>query len=224
MLFLPTIRPFTPGALRWRLVDARVEGPDGFGLPPVAVTTDGGGWWTADFGELKVAAPEHHRMMRAMALRLRGGARVEVPFVEQYPPGGLDRTSFDDGADFSDGAQMTSGQIAAVLESPVAVRDDTCVIHMTSGHRLLGGDVFSLSRGVLGSELHMTDSVEDLGDNRWRVVIGPQFRAAHAAGTELEFNTPHCAMRLDDPDGGMWPTIEPGWRARATMKLVEAIS
>lgn len=221
---LPFVRPFTPAGLRWRLVDAVVEGPAGFGLPTTRISTDGGGWWEAEFADMKAATPTHHRALRAMALRMRGGARLDVPFVELSPTGGLVPTGFADGSTFSDGSGFLSGSVTAVLAEAVALNDDSCRIQIEGGTPLLGGDVFSIWRGAeLGSEMHATDGVEQIDAGLWQVSIGPQFRQAWAAGTVLNFNEPHCAMRLVDPDGGMWPRFDRSWHGRASARFVEAL-
>lgn len=224
ILSWPLERPFLPSGLRWRLADARTSGPDSFGLPRDVVTTDGGGWWVAEMSDLTGWSPEHHRAMRAMALQLRGGRRIDVPFLEERPTGGLTSVPFADGAPFSDDAEFQSGQVTAVLDEPLNLRSDVAVIRITSGHSLLGGDVFSLIRSAaLGSELHMTAAVESLVGGRWAVEIGPQFRQDYPAGTEVNFNDPRCAMRLNDPDGGLWPSFDPSWTTRASARFEEAV-
>lgn len=222
---LPLVRPFLPGRLRWRLADARLNGTaDSFGLPADVVTTDGGGWWVADFGLMRASSAAHHRALRAMALRLRGGRRVEVPFLEKASTGGLTSVGFSDGASFSDDTEFQSGAVTAVLDEPLALRADVAVIRITSGHQLLGGDVFSLLRSpTLGSELHATSAVEALSGNRWAVEIGPQFRQAYPAGTEVNFNDPCCAMRLNDPEGRLWPEAAPAWNVDAAARFEEAV-
>lgn len=221
---LPLARPFLPAKLRWRLVDARVEGPAAFGLPPSGVTTDGGGWWEAELAEMRAATGVDHRALRAVALRLRGGARIDVPFLEQVPTGGLSEVPFSDGSSFSDGSLFLSGAVSATLEEAVAADDDTALIRIETGHPLLGGDVFSLVRSAtLGEEMHATSRVEEVSTGLWSVEIGPQFRQAHAAGTVLNFNDPHCAMRLVDPDGGLWPTVTRSWIGRPSARFVEAV-
>lgn len=222
---LPFIRPFNPTGLRWRLVDAVIEGAGGLGTPTPRISTDGGGWWVAEFGEMKVSSPAHHRAMRAMAIRLRGGVRIDVPFVELAPTGGLTSVPFAGGVTFSDGSEFGSGAVSAVLEEAVALNDDAALIRITTGQLLTGGDVFSIERPLgFGSGLYATDRVADLGDGVWSVTIGPQFRASHPAGTALNFNDPHCVMRLEDPEGAMWPRLTRGWHGTASARLVEALT
>jgi len=222
---LPLDRPFRPAKLRWRLVDARIEGPDSFGLPPDMVTTDGGGWWTAEFGEAPAMTPDEHMTLRAAALQLRGGRRIDVPFLEQRPTGGLVTAApAGDELSFDDGVFIAPGLVTAEVESTVGLRADEMRIRVTSGAPLIGGDVFSLWRGPeLGSELHALGAVTALGDDVWAVEIGPQMRQAYAPGTEINFNDPHCAMRLVDPDGGLWPEFDRGWNPRARLRFDEAV-
>ena len=222
---LPFVRPFTPAGLRWRLVDSVIEGAGGLGTPTTRISTYGGGWWVAEFEQMKVASPEHHRAMRAMAMRLRGGVRIDVPFVELRPTGGLSPVPFGDGSTFGDGSLFLSGEVGAILEEAVALNDDTALIRILTGHPLIGGDMFSIARPLdFGSGLYGTDRVEPLGDGVWSVTIGPQFRAAHPAGTVLNFNDPHCVMRLEDPEGSMWPRLTRGWHGTASARLVEAMT
>lgn len=222
---LPFQRPFTPVGLRWRLVDSVIEGPSSLGLPAARISTDGGGWWVAEFDEMKASTPAHHRALRAMTLRMRGGARLDVPFVEQSPTGGVSSVPFSDGSTFGDGSEFGSGAMEAELEEAVALNDDTALIRIVTGQALQGGDVFSIDNGgLLGSSMFATSRVEEVSAGLWSVEIGPQFRRAYAAGTVLNFNDPHCAMRLEDPEGGMWPRVTRGWHGMATARFVEALT
>lgn len=222
---LPLARPFLPGRLRWRLIDARLGGvSDSYGLPADVVTTDGGGWWVADFGMMRASSSAHHRALRALAVRLRGGRRIDVPFLEKEPMGGITSVGFSDGTTFSDDTEFQSGIVSAVLDEAVTLRSDVAVIRIDSGHELLGGDVYSLDRGgLLGSEMHVTSAIERLSGNRWAVEIGPQFRRGYLAGTEVNFNDPCCAMRLNDPEGTMWPEAAPAWNVDAAAHFEEAV-
>lgn len=222
---LPFQRPFTPTGLRWRLVDSVIEGPSGLGLPAARISTDGGGWWVAQFDEMKAATPLHHRALRAMTLRMRGGRVFDVPFIEQAPTGALSTVPFSDGTTFGDGSEFVSGAMTAVLAADVALNDDTATIQISTGHVLQGGDVFSIDNGpLLGSSMFATSEVEEVSPGLWSVEIGPQFRRAHPAGTALNFNDPHCAMRLEDPEGAMWPRIVRGWHGTASALFVEALA
>lgn len=216
-------RPFMPSRLRWRLADAMVDGPAGFGLPPSGISTDGGGYWVADFGDMQSGTDAHHRSMRGLASRLRGGRRINVPYLEMAPTGGLEEVPFSDGETYSDGTGELAGLITAVLEEAVALRDDTALIRVVSGPNLRGSDVFSIFRSdVLGDEMHLCDSMIEVEPGLWSVTIGPQFRQAWPAGTEINFNNPHCGMRLQDAEGGLWPEATRGWNTRASAKFVEA--
>lgn len=219
----PQARPFLPSKLRWRLADATDEGPSPYQLPAQVVGFDGGGWWEASFGEMQAGTGLHHRALRAMALALRGGRKVEVPFLEMSPIGLPLVGTFGDGSTFSDGGHLIGSACSAELVDPVGVRDDTAYVRILTGQPLLGGDMFSLDRGeTMGSELHCTEAVEEVEAGIWAVTIGPQFRAAHAAGTLVDFSTPRCAMRLRDPDGGLWPTFDRSWIGRSSAMFVEA--
>lgn len=219
----PPERPFLPASLRWRLMDAVEEGAAPYGLPTIDVSVDGGGWWTASLLRMQGGTGYHHRTLRAMALRLRGGRAVNVPWVELArigtPPPPV---RFSDGASFDDGSRFVGQACVAELAEPVRFRDDEATIRILTPHQLIGGDMFSIDRGpLMGDELHGTDQVEALGDGRWRVRIGPQFRRSHPAGTPVNFSDPKCAMKLQDPNGGLWPTFERNWIARADALFVE---
>lgn len=221
---LPLNRPYLPNQLRWRLVDSTVDGPESFGLPEDTVSTDGGGWWVADFGELQASRDEHHRAIRGLAVRLRGGRRIEVPYLEIAPTGGTVETSFSDDTLFADGSGFDHGLITAVLEEAVSLRDDTALIRITSGPGLRGSDVFSLLRSEeLGSEMHMCDWIEEVSPGLWSVRFGPQMRQDHPAGTPVNLNDPTCAMRLQDKEGGLWGTAGRAWMMKASARFVEAV-
>jgi hypothetical protein len=220
---LPLSRPFLPSMLHWRLADARVDGPASFGLPPDGVTTDGGGYWIAEFGEMRAATSAEHRAVRALASRMRGGARIDVPFIEQSPTGGLVEVPFSDDSEYSDGTGEIVGLITAELEEAVLLRADTALIRVTGG-TLQGADVFSLVRSAtLGEEMHLCETMTEIEPGLWSVSIAPQFRQAYAAGTAVNFNNPHCAMRVNDPEGGLWPKMSRSWIARPSVRFVEAV-
>lgn len=222
---LPTARPFLPSGLRWRLATAEVEGPGGFGLPTDVGSTDGGGWWVAEYSDMQAGTPDHHRALRALAGRLRGGARIDVPFIEQRPTGGLHLpVPLSDGSTLSDGSAFTGGLMDAVLEDAVILRADELTLRIETGQSLLGGDMFSIWRGPdKGSELHCTSAVTALADNRWAVEIFPPLRQGHDADVALNFNTPACAMQLRDPEGAMWPRAQRNWNLKASALFVEAL-
>lgn len=220
---LPLAAPFAAARLRWRLVDARLSGPGSFGLPPETITTDGGGWWEVMRAGMDIYDADEQRAMRAVALRLRGGRRIDVPFQEESATGGLRRVTWSDGTLSSDGTGIISGAIVAYLAEPVALRADEAVIDIPGGPPLLGGDAFSLFRSpALGSELHATEEVERIATDRWRVRVAPQFRQAHPAGAEVNFNDPACAMRVADAEG-LWPEFEPGWIGAGQTLFREAL-
>lgn len=221
---LPSASPFLPQSLRWRLADARTEGAGGFGIAPVSVTTDGGGYWVAEFGEMRAATDAQHRALRGLASRLRGGKRIDVPFVELAPTGGLEEVTFSDGTTYEDGTGEIVGLTQAVLEEAVAANDFTCLIRVTGGPDLRGVDVFSMIRSAtLGEEMHQCDSLTEVEPGLWSATVGPQFRQAYDAGTALNFNDPACAMRLDDPEGQLWGRFDRSWIARPSARFVEAV-
>lgn len=224
LLQLPLVRPFSPGLIQPELVDSRTEGPGGFGLAPDSATTDGGGWWEYRLENMMAWKPDHFRALRAFALRARGGRRIIVPVIDKPQritplPDGV---PFSDGTTFSDGTMFEGGAVSAYLEEAVAIRADEATIVIESGQSLRGGDYFSLDRGaLLGPELHLTDEVESLGSNRWRVHIGPHFRQAHPAGAACDFDRPAFTATLQTTSG-LWPKIAPDWIARSEAVFVEA--
>lgn len=221
---LPSAAPFLPQMMRWRLADARTEAAGGFGIPPVSVTTDGGGYWVAEFGEMRAATDPQHRALRGLAARMRGGKRINVPFFELAPTGGLEEVSFSDGTTYDDGTGEIAGLTSAVLEEAVAANAFTCLIRVTAGPDLRGDDVFSAIRSAaLGEELHLCESLTLVEPGLWEATVAPQFRQAHAAGTELNFNDPACAMKLDDPEGQLWGRFDRTWIARPSARFVEAV-
>lgn len=220
----PRARPFVPAKLRWRLVDSVVEGPSDFGLPAAEQTTDGGGWWEVEFGDMFAGGrDEHHRALRGLASRARGGLRLNVPFIERAPTGAMVDGFFDDDMGFDDDTAFTEGAMIAHLENAVGLRDDTARIRVTSDHRLRGEDVFSLLRSdALGDEMHLCETVYEVSPGLWEVTIGPMFRQAYPAGTPVNFNDPCCAMRIQDREGGLWPAFDRSWNVRTSVKMVEA--
>lgn len=221
---LPNATPFLPAQLKWRIADSSLEGVDGFGIAPTTVTTDGGGYWVAEFKSMRGATDAHHRSLRGQASRLRGGKRIIVPFIEKSPSGGLGLAGFDDGTTYDDGTVETVGLISAELEEAVSLRADTALIRVTAGPNLRGSDIFSVMRtDGRGEEMHLCDDMVEVEPRLWAVTIGPQFRSAHPAGAALNFNDPGCTMRLVDPEGEFWPTADRGWIHRPSARFVEAV-
>lgn len=221
---LPTATPFLPAMLKWRIADSALDGVDGFGIAPTVVTTDGGGYWVAEFKNMRGAADAQHRALRGMASRLRGGRRISVPFIEKSSTGAVAGIGFDDGTTYDDGTVDSIGLITAVLEEAVTLKSDTALIRVTAGPNLRGSDVFDILRSsVLGQEMHLCDSMVEIEPRLWSVTVGPQFRQAYDAGTELNFNDPHCAMRLVDPEGEFWPSSDRSWIQRPSARFVEAV-
>lgn len=224
ILRLPRSRPFTPRDFRWRLAGHIIQGPERMGLPPVMGTTEGGGWWTAELNSPPFNDPVHHRAVRALALKLRGGRVVDVPFTDPAPLGSTVVTGFSDGTSFTDGTGFSGGTASATLEMAASLRADEATVRVTSGHIIRPGHAFSLFRSVeRGSELHMVDEVSDLGGGLFEITFGPNLRQGYPAGAALDFNEPRCAMRLVDPDGGLWPSVEIGGFAKVEMKFAEAL-
>ena len=220
----PNVRPFLPAQLRWRVIETRQETDALLGQPSDRFNADGGGYVVASLRRMKVHDPAHHRAIRAMALSLRGGQLVSVPIFDPAriaSPVGI--VPYADGVTHSDGTGFQSWSVQAVLEEPVALRDDEALVRVTSGHDLDVGVWFSLWRGVeRGDEAHMASKVWNLGGGLWRMRIGPQFRQGHAAGTPLNFDRPCCTMKLKDPDGEMWPEIDRTLGGHASAYFEEA--
>lgn len=224
MLELPSCPPFL-GAVTPRIVDARTEAPGGYGFPAPAGTVDGGGWWQVDVEDMKGADTHHFNMARAFASSVRGGRRIRVPVRSGgVSPGGRGaRVGFSDGATFSDGSRFLGGLAEAYLVEAVGLRDDEAIIDLRSGQTLIGGEMFSIERGGdLGPELHLIDQVERASGTTWRVKVGPQFRASHEVGKEVNFNDPAFVATIPDP-APLWPKKTPGSRFfRIAATLVEA--
>lgn len=223
MLELPSCPPFV-GDITPRIADARTEAPGDYGWPSSSSSVDGGGWWEVFLDEMKGAEPRHFNMARAFASAVRGGRRVRVPVRPGgVTPGGRSVARFANGATFSDASVFHGGLAEARLGAAVGLRDDEAIIDMVSGQDLIGGEFFSLERGGLqGPELHLVDEVERLTGTRWRVRVGPQFRAAHVSGAEANFNTPAFVATVPDPST-LWPKKVLGSRFfRIAVNLVEA--
>lgn len=224
MLELPNCAPFL-GDITPRIVDARTEAPGGYGWPAASGTVDGGGWWQVDLEDMRAGEPHHFNMARAFASSVRGGRRVRVPVrAGGVTPGGRGpHVPFADGATFGDGARFVGGRAQAYLVNAVGLRDDEALIDLQSGQNLIGGELFSLERTPeLGPELHLIDGLERVTGTLWRVRVGPQFRADHAAGAEVNFNDPAFAATVPDPSP-LWPKKALGSRFfRIGCTLVEA--
>ena len=195
------VSAFAPKSLQWRRSSvANTGGVSAGGLQRFAVTDGGGKWlcsmaadlWTLD--KLQAAG-----VTEALA---DGGAAVFIvpywPFGSTpYPSGAAPVDEpHDDGTSFSDGSDYVSSGIDITLASDAALRATTLTITVSVAAALRCGEVFSFD--------HSPPLGYDSGRRLYRVVgvegntitIRPPLRAATPAGTELNFTTPGCTMRL----------------------------
>lgn len=223
MIELPRIRPFLGRAIQPVLVDSRVEAPGGYGFPPPAGTTDGGGWWEWTIEGMQAFKPQHVKILRAFAARIRGGEVVRIPVIDDpqrlspLPEG----VPFSDDAPFSDDSLFNGGSVDAFLEGGVGLRDDEAIIKVRSGQLLTGGELFSLERGAKGPELKLINWMEPLGLDRYQVRLAPNFRQAHLGGSPCNFDEPAFAATVPDTST-LWPKYGLNWIGEASVTFVEA--
>lgn len=123
-----------------------------------------------------------------------------------------------DEALFSGGAGYGQSFSGATLSSDAAVNATQLGIALGAGLELIPGMRFSMPDG----RLHEIDDVLYVdGAGVWVVRVAPWLRAEYQAGTELNFDSPVCRMRLASDDAGAL-TLNLNKFGTPTIDLVEA--
>lgn len=166
------------------------------------------GIWIADYRSLTI----YHgnlRLYRAVRAQMEGGAvDVVVPvFYNAQAPWPLGPNGdpvrfsppvwFDDGAGFDDCSGMWQPVIAAYIAADAGLRATSIVIDFQHAGEVTGGEYFSI-----GDRLHVIRKVTDVSGTDHTVSIWPPLRAPVTTGTELNFDRPHCLMRLASESSG----------------------
>lgn len=155
------------------------------------------GLWEANLVSVSLRNAAHVVLWESIEIQLEGRLNsILVPIMEgkRQPfgaAGPYGAIPHSDGAFFSDGTGYYQSAIIALLGAPLARGATTAVINVLYGRELQPRDYFSI-----GDRLYRVKTVEDVNGQFNTVKFWPRAREAAAAGDIIEFDRPHCKMRL----------------------------
>ncbi|WP_284317283.1 hypothetical protein [Methylobacterium gnaphalii] len=171
---------------------------------------------------------DHQDQVLALRSLVRGGraTTIVVPIRDGRGPAhraGLvpckGRVLHSDGSPFSDGSGYAQGYSGAALSGAAALNAVQIVVTLATGLQPLPGMRFSMPDG----RLHEVGNVIAFdGASRWTIGITPWLRAAYDDGTELDFETAVCRMRLASDDAAAL-SLTLNRFGSAAFELVEAL-
>lgn len=212
---------FPASELRWRLAVRTINGGMPVSGPAHMAGTDGGGLWVCEMSGIWLRKPHQLRIARALDGLLDGGlTSIVVGGCEtRFAPWAAPTTPVphSDGTPFSDEAFYAGASPVGVAAVNAALRATTLNITLPSGATVLGGEAISIRHPVRGERRYHIVRVGE-GDE---VTIRPPLREAVTAGTEVDFATGACVMRLANPDD-FFSAIRLGRFADLTPTFVEA--
>ncbi|MEH6721289.1 MAG: hypothetical protein V7704_20620 [Aurantimonas endophytica] len=221
---------FPVGALRPQSIDFNLTPQNTRGATSLTggsqVIASSAGLWTATVRGIRVYGRDNLLLWRTLEARLEGtlnpilipvcqGNRQPYPAVQPIAYGGIPH---GDGTSFSDGSGYYQRAIDASLLFSVPRGAVQAWINVTVGGDLEPGQYFSL-----GERLYRIKSIEKVSGAASFVKFWPTAREAAPAGTRVEFDKPHCKMRLRSDDG-MALATEMNKRANPTIELQEDLS
>lgn len=184
------------------------------------------GRWTASVTFNVFSGSEEQAVLAYRSLIRRGRAAVfAVPQYDDRGPSGYAGLSqprqgvpHSDESRFADGVGYGQRLASATFAGSVALNATQMLISIGTGLILTEGMRFSTP----DNRLYEIDEVLAWdGGNTWSVRIAPWTRAAYATGTELNFDTPLCRMRLATDDTGML-SVSTRSLSNPTIEFVEA--
>jgi hypothetical protein len=222
----------TPGllrysGLRWRLGGAFIDGGQSVFGESQTRRTDGGGRWFAEFGNVQVMTTAQAQLYEALLLDWNNGnEKVIVHRLAGPLLAGRDaEVTFSDDTTFSDGSPLISGEVNAEFTASAALRATAISIRVWGASAFQGGEAFTVVHPTMEDRLYgvarvlSSTSADEYTDYTLR--ISPPLREAVADGDQIDFNRPRCVMRVDVSDENLWPTFEPGFFARTSIRFSE---
>lgn len=212
---------FPTERLKWYPMGVPAVGGGTFTGPGQVGEFSGGGWWCAALIGMDLADDAEIRQMEALLGRAAFGVglfiveRVVEPLRPRPAP-----VSFDDETSFDDDTLFEGSAVTAVLVDDVPLRATTYRIQCDVP--LTGGEKFTIVHAVHGPRKYLIVGIDDVDGDIYTVWVMQPLREAAVAGTPVDFDRPRCVMRLEDANGDAWPTIEPGWQAKTSLRFVEA--
>jgi hypothetical protein len=155
------------------------------------------GLWEASLVSVGLRNAAHVVLWESIEINLEGRLNpILVPIMEgkRQPfgaAGPYGSIPHSDDAFFSDGTGYYQPAIVATLGADLARGATTAVIKVTYGRALQPRDYFSI-----GDRLYRIKSVEEVDGTLQTVKFWPRAREAALNGAIVEFDHPHCKMRL----------------------------
>lgn len=202
MLVWPEI--LMPEDQRWSPMSGSVvEGGRTFSNKPLVSNWNAGGFWTATYKNVLVYGREAILVAQALEVLLQGGSEpIAIPRRPgpQAPGGGIiEYVPHSDGTPFSDGTLYASGDGRARVAIDAPRNATTLVIDWFGSDPLIGGEDFSVETdaGPMMMRIGMFLASEPITNGtRHTVYVAPPIGQPIAAGAEVNFQDPHCTMRL----------------------------
>lgn len=197
---------FPVSALNWKPRKVRRGG--GMGITgPGQTGQSAGRWWEVNLPGSVLESQTARRIWDALIDRGDGGfATFEVPYLEETP---------------ETGKTARFGAAAALRATQVRIER----VAGFSGALALGGPAaFSVTHATQGKRLYRIQRIitANIATNTDLVEINIPLREAVADDQAIDFNTPACLMRIEDPDDEAYPTFDATWTAEVGVRLVEA--
>lgn len=165
-----------------------------------------GGLWRATYLRIPVVTAEKTLLAEAIEALLDGGA--EPMAIPRLPglraPQGVttDGVPHSDGSPFSDGSLYDGFGIRGLVSASAALADTELSFVWPGQLGLLGGDFEVMAPE--GPRLHrikrFITRTGGAGAYSYTVEVTPPLRCDVEAGSEMDFTTPRCLMRLANPE------------------------
>lgn len=164
-----------------------------------------GGIWRATYVQIPLDTPEKILLAEAVEAILDGGAEPmaipRLPGLRAPTSLGVPVTHSDE-TTFSDGTLYVGGGIRGLLSAPASLFATTISFKWAGSVHLLGGDFEVMSPE--GPRLHrikrFLSRAGSAGAFTYTAEIVPPLRCDLASEAEMNFDDPHCLMRLANPE------------------------
>lgn len=212
---------FPAAEVRWTLQHRTIQGGIPVELGPRMSGTTGGGLWVCEMSGIWLRKREQIMAARALDAILDGGLTsivvggCESRFATWARP--TDPVPHSDGAPFSDDTFYAGASPVGTVAADAALRATTLTITLPDGASLMGGEAISINHPTRGQRRYTIARVGEAGE----VTIRPPLREAVTAGTEVDFATGACVMRMANA-AEFFETIRLGRFSNLSPVFVEA--
>jgi len=186
---------FPASEVRWFLAHRTIQGGIPVELGPRTSGTSGGGLWVCEMSGIWLRKREQIMAARALDAIMDGGltsmvvGSCESRFARWAAP--TEPVPHSDGSPFSDESFYAGASATGTVTADAALRATTLYIDLPEG---VSPDVYviSINHPIKGQRRYQIARVGDAGE----VTIRPPLREAATIGTEVDFSTGACVMKL----------------------------